>query len=339
MSETDPTEPAANASADDERRQRRRDYLKRWKQANPERVKTYAERYRAAHREQLLSQKRDAEKAREARNRAEEQRRELKRVRARQWYAHNSEKHLDHQRTYRAKKRAEDPVKYRADKRARTRRWHDAHREQENAKLRQKYHDNPEARRSQASKYYAAHAEEVKARRRAYYAANKEKQLAKQREWRQREKRRRDAGLPPRRLHRTPADERRANTVSADQFFARDYTRPEITNMRQHVPVASDHDERTPPELYAAWIRDCARARATHRLATHAEESARLRGDLSHAHPASIARALEDARLDAIGKQVNDRLRGQQRARRTESNDPAAPHTMAQNNPQIGMTR
>ena len=50
----------------------------------------------------------------------------------------------------------------------------------------------------------------------------------------------------------------------------------------------------TPPELLAAWKRDCLRARATYTLAEQREELARLarEGDVTLPGAVSIARAL-----------------------------------------------
>ena len=49
--------------------------------------------------------------------------------------------------------------------------------------------------------------------------------------------------------------------------------------------------------------------------------------------------AAEEARLDAIAKQVNDRLRHREPPRRTHHLDPTAPHPMLSPNNPMGMNR
>jgi hypothetical protein len=128
--------------------------------------------------------------------------RDARRQYARDYYARHRDEQREYQRQARAKQRAQDPDAYRERVRARNKRWRDKHREQANAHQREKYHADPEKRRRRRREAYARNPEEQRARRRAYYAANKEKSLAAQQRWRDREKRRVEAGLPVRRLHR-----------------------------------------------------------------------------------------------------------------------------------------
>lgn len=313
------------------RRQRRLEKHRAWKKRNPDRVKESMARYRATHVEEIRAQKREGNKRRKARARAERQRREAKRAYAREWYAKNRERHLANQHAYRTAQKAADPEKYRDGKRARNKRWRDSHKEQENAKLRAKYRDDPSVKSKRAAAYYAAHTEEVKARRRAYYAANRERQLATQRVWREREKRRRDAGLPPRRLRRTPPDERRANDAAADEFFTRPRTCDEITAIRK--------TRATRRELRAARTRESHRARAAHHLATQKEIQDRLAAELAPGPPPLTPEDIEEARLEAIGREVNQRLRHREPPRRVHHLDPAAPHPMLTHHSQTGLNR
>jgi hypothetical protein len=292
--------PDAAAAA---RAARKAEAQREWKRNNPDKVKAYQDAFRAKHADRLRAANRERERERYAKARAERERRAAARERARDWYAQNRERHLEYQRQYRAAKRAEDPDAYRAAKNERNKRWNARHREAVAAKAREKHRDNPEVKREQAARYYAAHAEEVKARRRAYYASHREAQLAKQREWRRREKRRLEAGLPPRRIHRVSRADRERHAAAADDFFARSYTTDEIKVIRGDTP--------TPQRLLAEWKRQSAQHRAAFRHAAAPRPTPDLATEARVA--AAAARAQEDARLDAIARAINDQLRGRPR--------------------------
>ncbi|CDK01642.1 MULTISPECIES: hypothetical protein [unclassified Microbacterium] len=265
----------------------------------------------------------------------EKERRDARRAWSREYYAQHREEYLEYQRQHRAAIRQKDPEAYRQAKRQRDQRWRDKHKDEVNAKLREKYRTDPEKHRQRRREHYAANAEEQRARRREYYARNKERQLATQRAWRDREKRRRDAGLPPRRLHRVSRDDRIAHRADADAFFTREWTTAELSEALRSVA--------TPPELVAAFKRDSLRARAAYHLAEQKEELARLHKELDRARPGPkptrTLQAVEEARLDAIGREVNERLRHREPARHPHHLDPAAPHPMLQPNHPMGMNR
>jgi len=267
----------------------------------------------------------------------EKQRKERRRAYAREYYAAHRDEYLDYQRQYRAEQREKDPEAYRAGKRERNQRWRDSHKDQVNARLRDKYRDNAEKHRERRREYYAEHAEEQRVRRREYYARNKEKQKASHRAWRDREKRRRAAGLPTQRLHRVPRDERKANRVAADAFFSHTWTEEELMTMMEIFA--------TPPELLAAWKRDCLKARATYTLAEQQEELARLQKELNRVapgpkpKPSLTPQQIEEARMDAVAKQINDRLRHHEEPRRIHHLDPAAPHPMPHQPNTTGLSR
>lgn len=268
----------------------------------------------------------------------EKQRRDARRQYARDYYAVHREEYLEYQRQRRAEQRAMDPDAYREGKRERNQRWRDNHKDEVNAKIRAKYHADPEKLRERRREYYATHAEEQRARRREYYARNKEKQNANHRAWLDREKRRRSAGLPPSRLHRTRRDDRMANSAAADEFFARTWSEAELAEAKKSIA--------TPPELLAAFTRDCLSARATYRLAEQKEELQRLQKELGRTRPGpkpkprpTLAEIEEEARLERIGRQVNERLRHRDPPRRRHHLDPAAPHPMLQPNNPMGMNR
>ena len=333
--------------------------LKRWKEANPDKVKAYRQRYRENHLEESRAKNREQERARQARLREEKHRLETRRAYMRDWYAKNRDHYLTYQREYRAAQKAADPEKYRETMRERNKRWRDGHREQENAKLRAKYRDDPDVKAKRAANYYMTHTDEVRARRRAHYAANRERERATQeryrarrevpprcrppgapraahlaraatRRYRARQKFYREAGLPPRGVSRTTRDERLANTAAADEFFTRYRTWEQRQEMRREL--------RTPPELLAAWMRDCKRARAAHHLAEDREMQARLGAELrpETAHP---GRESKKRGWTRSGRRSTNDSAPKTPPRRVHHLDPAAPHPMLQHHNQMGMNR
>lgn len=273
--------------------------------------------------------------ARQALGDLAKQKRDRRREYAREWYAKNREQQLEYQREYRAKARERDPEKFAQQRRDRARRWHMNHRDEINARLREKYAENPEPHRARRAAEYAQDPEKARAKRRAYYAANREKQLAKQEEWRNREKRRRELGLPVARLHRLPSEQRVAEQAEADAFFTRIWSDYDVNEVIKTLA--------TPPDLIAAFQRDCQRARSAHHLAEQKEELERLQHELTkrlnYQRPRP-QRELEEERMDTIARDINARLRTQPPNRRRSDHDPAAPHALpgTTNNP-MGLNR
>lgn len=262
---------------------------------------------------------------------------ESRRAYARDYYAEHREELLEKQRQYRAAQRARDPERYKELRRGRAKRWRDGHKERENAKNRAKYRANPHRELERRAKYYAENAEEIKARRRARYAENREKELAKQAAWRDREKRRRELGLPVGRLHVSTADDIAANDKAANAFFAQAWKKRAINRMLKGPP--------TPPELLAAFKGESKRIRAASILADKWEVLERLEKELGRKRPGPepkprrTAKEIEEARMDAIAKKINERLRHREPPRRPHHLDPAAPHPMLQPNQTMGMNR
>ena len=101
----------------------------------------------------------------------------------------------------------------------------------------------------------------------------------------------------------------------------------------------------TPPELLAAWKRDCLKARATYTLAEQQEELARLQKELNRVAPGAkpkprmTPQEIEEVRMDAIAKQVNDRLRHHEEPRRVHHLDPGAPYPGLQEPDRTGLSR
>lgn len=266
----------------------------------------------------------------------EKEARERRRAYARAYYAKNRDKLREQQKQLREARRDKDPDRFRALHRESSRRWRDKNKERENAKQRAKYHNDPLPALERRRRYYAEHAEEIKAKRRARYAADKEKQRAIQQAWRDRYKRRRDAGLPYVKLHRVDPHQIQAHEDDATEFFTRRWSSEDVERMR------SQGGPPTPENLIAAWERDCLKARAAFRLRRDREMLARLQKEITRQRPGPVPKTvaqLEEERLDAIGRQVNDRLRHHGPPRPPHHNDPAAPHPMLQPHTQTGWNR
>ncbi|WP_439590756.1 hypothetical protein [Microbacterium sp.] len=227
-------------------------------------------------------------------------------------------------RIWRERQKIKDPERYLAQRRESNKRWRDRNKDRENAKLRAHYRDNAPELRDKARAYYAANRERILAQRKAARIASRDRQ----RQYRMRERRRHDAGLPPYRRHRTTTAERAEHRTAANAFFTHPLSDERLHANRAGLP--------TPPELIARWTRDCARARASHFLATQQDTQARLTShvtrrsvnqlvDERHATKQAAQEAEEEARMDAIARRINSQLRTGRR--RPPRPDPAAPHT------------
>lgn len=361
----EPATPSAHQAASDERERDRkererqtrrayrerkadriREYKRQWRQRNADHIRAYRVAYDSKHREEIRTKNREYMRERAPRVAADRVRREAKLAAKRRYYETHKDQYTEYQRRWRARKRAEDPDGFRAAQNARQRAWREANKDRLNAQLRGKRRENPEAHRASARAYYATHAEQLKAQKRAYYQVNRDAILARNRAWKQREKRRKDAGLPPRRLRTTPAAERRANGAAADEFFARERTQAEIAAMRRGPVPSPALLQPTPEELVTAIVRDSARARIEHALATDLSYARRGRLAEVRRYLASqkisgrdMREAEENARMDAIAKDINDRLRHRDPPRRTHHLDAAAPHPGLTPHTTVGLNR
>lgn len=278
-------------------RDRRRELQAAYKERNREHVRTYNREYM---------------RAQAQRKRAEEDKRARRAERSRQYYAANKDKWVGYSRAYVARQRAENPDGFRERRRAHNAADYQRHREERLASKRDAHRDNPEARRAAARDYYEQHKEEVKAKSRARYQANKDRAKAAAAAWRRREKNRQQGGLPPERLHRTTSAECAENRAAATAFFTAPRTREQNARLEEEYAVS--------PEMTAAWERDCQRARANvylggqptvgHKFVypTDKEVFRRIAREREQARR-DAAQAAEDARLDEIGRNLNDALR------------------------------
>lgn len=313
----------------DEQRERRRLTNRAWRERNRDYVRAEGRRWREENLEHARELNRLSMQRQSRKHKRETARRERKRTYARKYYASNRERILAQHKAARVRRQAADPDRYREMAYARTRRWRDGHREALNQTQRDRRRANPQAAAESSRRYYEKNREQVLQRKRERYAANHAQARAKANAYNARQARRRAAGLPPRRLYPVSRADRVANAIAADEFFSRTYSQRAINMM-----LLGDMRP-TPPELLAAWKRDCLRARAAHHQSTAepvAPPSARDEVRLARL----AARAAEDARLDAIARAVNARLR-YDRDRAAPLLDPTAPfcHGSPPNSPHI----
>ncbi|MGB4779881.1 hypothetical protein [Microbacterium sp.] len=321
---------------DDARRESQRASRRRWQAENPEKVQAYKQRYRETHRQELSAR----ERARQARAKETEARKEAKRVYAREYYAAHRDTQREVQRAYRKSQKRDNPVEYRARRRAANQKWRDTHREQVRQHQRDKDRDDPIAKSRGAARYRAAHADEMKARRLEKYWADPEGARERARVYRAGERRRRKLGLPPRRLHRVTGAERKANLAAADAFFARTRTPGEIAALTYEPP--------TPQHLIDELVHanELFRAELAYRtgIRTGADRLGRGRRrqleqeliatgkvqppkEWRAPTPDEVARAAEEARMDAIAAAINDRLRTQPKHPAPQPDPPRAATT------------
>lgn len=268
-----------------------REQARRWRDANREHRAAYQAAWRDQNRDRVRDMNREYMRRKAAEAKTDIDRKARKAEYARKRYHADVEASRAKAREYREAARARDPEGYRASRKRANDSWRANHKDEINARLRERNRIDPDSKRANSRRHYEKHAEERRAYRRRYYQQNRERELAKQRQWRQREKRRVEVGLPVRRLQRLTPNERRDNARAADEFFARPVT-PELR-------ARLEAELRTPPELIAAWKRETARIRATQWALRHPEASTRV---------VNRNQAEED-RMDTIARAINERLR------------------------------
>lgn len=178
-------------------------------------------------REAWLQRKREETKRYVAKKKQQEQhrRREVDRVKA--WVEANPERAAETRRRW----AENNPEKIRAAQLA----YYYRHRgtRLEAMRDRDAAHRADPAQREKQRRYVAQHREHLNALQRARRSTpeGQEKHRVEQREWRQRERRRKQLGLPPRARHRATTNERSRNAAAAEAFFSRRRARYEIDRL------------------------------------------------------------------------------------------------------------
>lgn len=267
------------------------EYKRAWRERNREHVDEYRSAYNGENQEKVREANREHRRSQSAKERAEVERRARKAEKARERYHADIEASRAKAREYLQQKRAENPDAYREGKKRRNAAWRERHKDEINGKLREKNLRDPSKKKARAQRDYELHGDDRRAARRQYYQRNRDRELAKQKQWRDRERRRLEVGLPVRRLHKVAPAERDQNAADAAAFFAREVT----PQLRKQLKA----ELATPQRLIDALHRDWARIRA----ADYARRNPETSSDTIR------RREAEEARLDAIARDVNDRLR------------------------------
>ena len=181
-----------------------------WKEANPDRARAH---------------NRESMRRAEVRKKALEHRRE----RGREWYAEHREQqrararqfrqeHPEKVREYQARFRERHPERAAEQGRRATQKWRDSRaevvREKERATAAERRRDDPDAFKR-------------------WYQANLEQQRERGREAARLRSRLKKLGLPPRRIQRVYANDRRANDRAGEEFFARERAADEVARLRR----------------------------------------------------------------------------------------------------------
>ncbi|MBG6055284.1 hypothetical protein IWX81_001695 [Salinibacterium sp. CAN_S4] len=267
------------------------EYKRAWRERNGEHLADYRGKYGEENREKIREANREYMRRQSAKERAEIERRERKAEKARERYHADIEASRAKAREYLQQKRAEDPDAYREGKKRRNAAWRKRHKDEINSKLREKNLRDPSKKKARAQRDYERHGDERRASRRRSYQKNRDRELAKQKQWRDRERRRIEVGLPVRRLHKVAPEDRGQNAAAAAAFFAREVTQ----QLREQLKA----ELATPQHLIDALRRDWARIRAVDYARRNPETSS----------DTVRRRESEEVRLDAIARDINDRLR------------------------------
>ena len=189
-----------------------------WWDANPN--------YRAEHREKNLERLREQNREYMRAQSAEKKRRAREVARVREWSKQNPEK----RRAARERYKAANPEKYREAQREYY------HRNQEAIRARRDAARTPEQVRAGARRDYEKRDRSKPAKPPS--PEQRERHKAQEREKKRVERALARAGLPPRRLQRVLAFEKRNNAAAADEFFARRRTVKEVAQIgRQDGPT------------------------------------------------------------------------------------------------------
>lgn len=258
---------------------------KRWKQLNPDRAR---------------------EHNRESMRRAYQARRRVqaRRAQGRAWYA----EHRDSERERHRKFRAEHPGKIH-EYQQRYRERHPGRLADQARRASMKWRDrNADTLRAVQREAAAQRRRDDPDLHRRYYQSNLEKERLRSRMDARQRRRRERLGLPPRRIHQVFAEEKRANSAVADQFFTRRRTAPEIRDLlleRDAAPyarLARAEARRAARGLPASP--DAADLRATVAAEVEQRVWAKLLPGMIHRYiERNRARISEEIRMDSIARQ------------------------------------
>ena len=293
---------------------------------DPEKKRESARRWREANREYRAQKKREWNEANPDRRRelnrlsmrrqaVHARRRKTKNAKARVWYAENREQararsaafrqeHPETVRQYQRTYKERHPERYRANA----------------AEARRRYVDkNAETVREKGRLAAARHREANPEALRERYNNNLEAERARSRKVARRRRRLEKLGLPPRRIQRVYAGDRRANAAAADEFFARVRSVKERGRIAADLPYEASNIPASVGQARRAYFNApdpmpevSPRILALNRLKVQMDrqtqevlqERPRLLDTHRHRHEARIR---EEIRMDSIARQLRGR--------------------------------
>ena len=203
---------------------------------------------------------------------------------------------LEYQRRY----REEHPERVRASQQ----RWRakDPHRAREISRRhsRESRDRNAETVRAKQRSAAAKRREENPDGYKAWYEANLERERERGREAARLRSRLKALGLPPRKVHRTYANEKREHAAAADDFFTRTRRRPSVAAMAKHE--GADVRHRTPEAVLALRHR----AETARRVREFADGPARLSAQIDrHLNYAPLRSTIaSEVRMDSRAREL-----------------------------------
>lgn len=228
---TDGTGSESGKRPDEDRRRRNRAwraahpdlsraYNRQWRENNPDKVAESRRAWRAAN----LDRSRELNRESMRRQSARKKKLREKRAKGRAWYA----EHRDEQRERARRFREQNPERIREYQR----RWREKdldHAREVNRRGNQAYKDrHGEEVRARGRRAAAARRERDPDTFKKWYEENLEAQRARGREASKQRSRLKQLGLPPRKIQRVYAEQKRANARAADEFFAQRRTKDEV---------------------------------------------------------------------------------------------------------------
>lgn len=223
---------------------------------------------------------------------------EARRERGRRWYAdHREEERARHRRF-----RQEHPEKVR-EYQARYKAKHPERAAENRRRAVQAYRDkNPEQTRERQRAEAARRREADPDQFRRWYQQNLERERARTREAGQLRRRLTKLGLPPRKIHKTYAADRRKNAAAADEFFSRDRRK------NDRIRIRSESFEALPGHRAAVEFRARYLAAGALEKAAARDRETRAREIVDAARrslPAKrVERITEEVRMDSVARQL-----------------------------------
>lgn len=286
---------AASAAAE-----RDREYKRRYREEHREEIRAYRANYHAKNREEVNRKNREYMRERSRRMRVEKDRREKDRERVRRWREANPDRVRERQRRW----VSENPEKVREYQR----RHYARNRDARLAQARRRRDENPEKVKAAARDWQQRNREHLTEWQRQYRAENPDayaRSLKSNRDSKRLTRRLKSLGLPPKRIHRSPAAERRSHEAESREFFDRQQAASARKRlMGEYAPLDRSAMDGWSSRSALARRRDAQLSRFRRELESGASRVPAIREEVQMD---AVARRLRGDRLDA-GAELRQRI-------------------------------